>query len=161
MLIDFHIENDPGLRTDEDFIFNIRAFVKAQKTIIVDEPLYEYTHRDNSLAHSFFKKNINQYIDNRIKRVQVTQEAVKNETNIIKEWSTVHIIMYYNELLGKVALFPEYYFDKRITQILRFIRKNKHILNKHYSICGFSKNGKLLILHLPSYFYMRYRRMKT
>ena len=27
MLVDNGIENDPGLRTDEDFIFNIRAFI--------------------------------------------------------------------------------------------------------------------------------------
>lgn len=161
MLIDYHIENDSGLRTDEDFIFNIRAFVKAQKTVIVDEPLYEYTHRVNSLAHAYFKKNINQYIDNRIKRVQVTQEAVKNETNIIKKWSIVHIIMYYNELLGKVALFPEYYSDKRITQILKFIRHNKHILSKHYSLCGFSKLGKILVIYLPNLLYMNYRRLKA
>lgn len=161
MLTDYQINNDSGLRTDEDFIFNIKAFTHALKTVIVDEPLYVYTHRENSLAHAYFKKNISQYIDNRIKRVQVTQDAVKNESEIIKEWSTVHIIMYYNELLGKVALFPEYYSDKRIIQILKFIRKNRHILNKYYSICGFSKIGKMLISHLPSYLYMRYRRIKT
>lgn len=161
MLTDYQINNDPGLRTDEDFIFNIKAFTHALKTVIVDEPLYVYTHRENSLAHAYFKKNISHYIDNRIKRVQVTQDAVKNESEIIKEWSTVHIIMYYNELLGKVALFPEYYSDKRIKQILKFIRKNRHILNKYYSICGFSKIGKMLISHLPSYLYMRYRRIKT
>lgn len=161
MLTDYQINNDPGLRTDEDFIFNIKAFTHALKTVIVDEPLYVYTHRENSLAHAYFKKNISHYIDNRIKRVQVTQDAVKNESEIVKEWSTVHIIMYYNELLGKVALFPEYYSDKRIKQILKFIRKNRHILNKYYSICGFSKIGKMLISHLPSYLYMRYRRIKT
>lgn len=161
MLTDYQISNNPGLRTDEDFIFNIKAFTHAQKTVIVDEPLYVYTHRENSLAHAYFKKNISHYIDNRIKRVQVTQDAVKNESEIVKEWSTVHIIMYYNELLGKVALFPEYYSDKRIKQILKFIRKNRHILNKYYSICGFSKIGKMLISHLPSYLYMRYRRIKT
>jgi len=160
MLVDHHIENDPGLRTDEDFIFNIRAFIHAQKTVIVDEPLYVYTHRENSLAHAYFKKNISQYIDNRIKRVQVTQEAVKNETTAIKEWSTVHIIMYYNELLGKVALFPEYYSDKRIKEILKFIRRNKHILNRYYRQCGFSYIGALLISYLPSKNYMRYRKTK-
>lgn len=161
LLTDYQISNNPGLRTDEDFIFNIKAFTHAQKTVIVDEPLYVYTHRENSLAHAYFKKNISHYIDNRIKRVQVTQDAVKNESEIVKEWSTVHIIMYYNELLGKVALFPENYSDKRIKQILKFIRKNRHILNKYYSICGFSKIGKMLISHLPSYLYMRYRRIKT
>ena len=161
MLLDNHIENDPGLRTDEDFIFNIRAFVHAQTTVIVDEPLYVYTHRENSLAHAYFKKNISQYIDNRIKRVLVTQEAVKNESDNVKEWSTLHIIMYYNELIGKVALFPEYYSDKRIKEILRFIRRHKHLLNQHYRHCGFSNIGRLLIAYLPAWFYMRYRKTKA
>lgn len=160
MLKDYNIENDPGLRTDEDFIFNIRAFVKAQTTVIVDEPLYEYTYRENSLARDYFKKNINKYIDNRIQRVKVTQDAVKNESDSIKYWSLVHIIMYYNELLGKVALFPEYYSDKRIINILAFIRKNKAILKRHYQFCGFSKIGRLLVLNLPNFIYMRYRRTK-
>ena len=161
MLVDNGIENDPGLRTDEDFIFNIRAFIKAKTTVIVDEPLYEYTHRSNSLAHAYYKKNISQYIDNRIQRVQVTQDAVKNETEEIKEWSIVHIIMYYNELLGKVALFPELHSDKRINDILSFIRRYKHILNRHYQLCGFSKMGKLLITYLPIFLYMKYRQSKN
>ena len=161
MLVDHHIENDPGLRTDEDFIFNIRAFINANTTVIVDEPLYEYTHRENSLAHAYFKKNISQYIDNRIQRVQVTQDAIKNESNLVKRWSKVHIIMYYNELLGKVAIFPEYYSDKRITDILKYIRRNKAILRKQYRLCGFSNIGWLLISFLPSYLYMRYRKSKV
>lgn len=161
MLTDNHIENDPGLRTDEDFIFNIRAFVHAKATIIVDEPLYIYTHRENSLARDYFKSNISQYIDNRIQRVKVTQEAVKNESDAIKHWSIVHIIMYYNELLGKVALFPEYYSDKRIKVILKFIKKNKAILNQHYALCGFSKIGKILITYLPSWLYLTYRKSRV
>ena len=161
MLTDYHIENDPGLRTDEDFIFNIRAFIQAKTTVIVDEPLYEYTHRSSSLAHAYYKKNISQYIDNRIQRVQVTQDAVKNESDNIRHWSTVHIIMYYNELLGKVALFPEYYSDKRVKEILRFIKHNKAILNLHYVLCGFSKIGKILITNLPCWLYMRYRKSKV
>ena len=160
-LVEHHIENDPGLRTDEDFIFNIRAFIHAKTTVIVDEPLYEYTYRENSLAHAYFKENISQYIDNRIQRVQVTQDAVKNESESIKDWSIVHIIMYHNELLGKVALFPEYFSDKRIIEIFRFIKKHRAILKKHYGLCGFSKTGMLLISYLPSHLYMRYRKTKV
>ena len=161
MLKDYNIENDPGLRTDEDFIFNIRAFVKAQTTVIVDEPLYEYTYRENSLARDFFKKNISKYINNRIQRVKITQDAVINESDTIKCWSVVHIIMYYNELLGKVALFPQYYTDKRIKKILSEIKNNKKILKSHYIHCGFSNFGRILISYLPSYLYMRYRKTKT
>ena len=126
MLVDNGIENDPGLRTDEDFIFNIRAFIKARTTVIV-----------------------------------VTQDAVKNETEVVKEWSIVHIIMYYNELLGKVALFPELHSDKRIRNIINYIRNNKQILNRHYKQCGFSKKGVFLISFLPSSFYMQYRKTKN
>ena len=161
MLIDNHIENDAGLRTDEDIIFNIKSFSHAQTIVVIDEPLYEYTHREGSLARGFYKKDISQYIDNKIKRVRITQEAVKKDTDIVKEWSKVHMIMYYNELLGRVALFPEYYSDKRVIGILKYIKLNKRILDKHYKLCGFSKIGKYLIVYLPCLYYMKYRRSKV
>ena len=115
------------------------------------------------MAHGYwnFKKNINQYIDDRIKRVRITQEAVKDESNIVQKWSLVHIIIYFNELLGRVALYPEYHSDKRIKEILQFIRKNKDILYQYYSLCGFSKLGKALLYYLPSNLYMKYRKAKT
>ena len=160
-LKDNNIENEP-IRYDEDIIFNIKAFKAAQKTIIVDELLYEYTYRNNSVAHGYwnFKKNIDQYINDRIKRVQITLDAVKEETNVVKEWSLVHIITYYNELLGRVALYPEYHSDKRIIQILKFVKQNKRIINQHYNECGFSKTGVFLITNLPCVLYMKYRKIK-
>ena len=162
MLTEHHIENEP-IRYDEDVIFNILSFKASKTTVIIDELLYEYTYRENSVAHGYwnFKKNINQYIDDRMKRVQITQDAVNNESNVVKKWSLVHIIIYYNELLGRVALYPEYHSDKRIYEILRFIKKNKKILNQYYRICGFSKTGKFLISYLPCKLYMKYRKLKT
>lgn len=161
MLNDYRIENEP-IRYDEDIIFNIRAFKVAQKVIIIDEPLYEYTYRENSVAHGYwnYKKNINQYIDDRMKRVQITQDAVKKETDSVKEMSIVHILVYYNELLGRVALYPEYHSDKRIKEILKFIKNNKAILYKYHSLCGFSKAGRILVSHLPASLYMKYRKSK-
>ncbi len=161
MLYEYRIENISGLHTDEDILFNIQSFSHAQKTIIIDEPLYEYTHRLNSLARGYFKKNISQYIDNRIKRINITQDIVRQETEAVKEWSIVNNIMYYNELLGRVALFPEYYSDNRITDILEYIRDNKTVLNRHHKLCGFSKIGEMLLLYLPNKSYMRYRGRKA
>ena len=160
MLIDYQIQNNPGLHTEEDSIFNIKAFRKSRKAVIVDEPLYVYTHREGSLAHGYFKKNISQHIDNRIKRIQIIQKSVFNESDIVKEWSIAYIIMFYNELLGKVALFPDYYTDQRIVDIFYYIKENKKILRKHHGLCGFSKTGMLLILYLPINLYLRYRRSK-
>ena len=162
LLLDHHIENDPSLRFDEDIIYNIRAFRYAQTTVIIDEPLYEYTLRGNSLAHGeYYLKHTEQYINDCIKRVQITQESVKDETDIVKEWSNVHVLLYYNQLLGRVAALKEYHSDQRIKGILKYMRENRKILCKYYKRCGLSKTGMLLISYLPSRLYMIYRKSKT
>lgn len=162
LLIDYHIENDSTLRFDEDIIYNIRAFRYAKTTVIIDEPLYEYTLRGNSLAHGeYYIKHTDQYINDSIKRVQITQESVKEETEIVKEWSNVHILLYHNQLLGRVASLTKYHSDKRIKGILKYIRQNRKTLNKYYKRCGFSRTGMILISYLPSRLYMMYRKSKT
>lgn len=161
LLIDHHIENDPTLRFDEDIIYNIRAFRYAKTTVIIDEPLYEYTIRGNSLAHGeYFIKHPEQYINDSIKRVQITLESVKDETDLVKEWSIVHILFYHNQLLGRIASLTKYHSDKRIKGILKYIRQNRKTFNKCYQRCGLSRTGMLLISYLPSRLYMMYRKSK-
>lgn len=161
MLVDFHVENDP-VRYDEDIIFNIKAFRVAQTTVIVDEPLFLYTNRTDSVVHSHwrYKKYMDRYINDNIKRLQLTAESVQDESEQVKGWAMVHMLMYYNQLIGRVAAFPEYHSDKRIVGAIHFIRKNKTILNRYYGRCGFSKFGKMLIIYLPTWLYMKYRRNK-
>ena len=162
LLLEHHIENDSTLRFDEDIIYNIRAFRYAQTTVIIDEPLYEYTLRGNSLAHGeYYLKHTDQYIDDSLRRVQITQESVVDESNIVKEWSNVHILLYHNQLIGRVASLPEFHFDKRIKGILKFMRRNRRTLNKNYKRCGLSRIGLILIFCLPSKLYMIYRKSKT
>jgi glycosyltransferase involved in cell wall biosynthesis len=155
------ITNENGLRTEEDFIFNIKAFCKCTTSVIVDKPLYIYTHREKSLAHDYFLQHISQFIDNRILRVNTTDHLIKNESQPIINWGYAHNIMYYNELIGKVALFPELYKDGRIKEVFSYIRTHRDILSIHLSLCGFSKYGAWLIQHLPIYIYMKYRNRKA
>lgn len=162
LLVDHHIENDPTLRFDEDIIYNIRAFRYAQTTVIIDEPLYEYTLRGNSLAHGeYYLKHTDQYIDDSLKRVLITQESVVGESNIVKEWSNVHILLYHNQLIGRVAALPEFHSDKRIKGILKYMRQNRRTLKKYYKCCGLSSMGMLLISYLPSKLYLMYRKSKS
>lgn len=162
LLLEHHIKNDHTLRFDEDIIYNIRAFRYAQTTVIIDEPLYEYTLRGNSLAHGeYYLKHTDQYIDDSLKRVQITQESVLDESDIVKEWSNVHILLYHNQLLGRVASLSKYHSDKRIKEILNYMRQNRRILNKYYKRCGLSRIGMLLISYLPSKLYMIYRKSKV
>lgn len=161
LITDNGIKNDDGLRTDEDFIFNIKAFCKSNTTVIVDKPLYIYTHRENSLAHSYFRKNINKYIDNRILRAETTDTIVANESQKIQDWAYIYNVRYYNELVGRVAILPELHKDSRLKNIFSYMKKNKHLVNDNSKFCGFSKIGVLLFMALPSSLYLKYRQAKA
>ena len=113
------------------------------------------------MKYQYIDKHTNQYIDDSLKRVQITQESVIDESDIVKEWSNVHILLYHNQLLGRVAGLPEYHSDKRIKGILKYMRQYRSTLNKYYKRCGLSRTGMLLISYLPSRLYMMYRKSKT
>lgn len=160
LIIDNDIKNDEGLRTDEDFIFNIKAFCKSNTTVIVDKPLYIYTHRENSLAHSYFRKNINQFIDNRLLRAKTTDSIVLNESTIIRKWAYIYNVRYYNELFGKIIETGGIPIDERLEFVFAYMKKHKISLLKNARFCGFSTIGALLFIILPIKPYRYYRSFK-
>lgn len=161
MLDEYGIRNDDGLRTEEDFMFNIRAFRHSHTCVVIDKPLYIYTHRERSLAHDYFRQNISQFIDNRIRRTTLTDKMLVSENAKVRDWGYINNIMYFNELIGKVALFPEQYGDKRISEVIKYIRKRSRLLVAYHELCGFSKAGCLLIQTLPQTLYLRYRHRRA
>ena len=149
------------LKTDEDFIMNIKAFAKCNHCVVVDKCFYIINYRENSLSHSYFKENINNYINNRFVRSNIIEKTVSEECPELIEWAYLQNIMYFNELLGRISLFPSLYYDKRTKTVIRYIRKHWVILLQHHSKCGFSKIGCYLIKYLPSCLYMYYRSWKN
>lgn len=154
------IRNTEGLKTEEDFIYNIQAFACSQTVCIVDKPLYIYTHRSKSLSKDYYRNHINQYIDNRILRLELVDSIINNRFPHLKEYSTYHCIFYYNELIGRVCLFPKIYHDKRVRNVFLFIRNHSDVLKTFHDQLGFSKIGLFLIQHLPDTLYLYYRYWK-
>ena len=56
------LTHNDGFKTDEDFIMNIKAFAKCNSCVVVDKCFYIINYRENSLSHSYFKKNIDNYM---------------------------------------------------------------------------------------------------
>lgn len=156
-----NITHKDGLKTDEDFIMNIKAFARCSHCVVVDKCFYIINYRENSLSHSYFKENINNYINNRFIRSQIIEKTVNEECPELIEWAYLQNIMYFNELLGRITLFPSLFYDKRTKEVVGYIRKHWNILIKYYSKCGFSKLGCYLLKFMPSYLYMYYRRLNN
>lgn len=159
MLEHNNIRNVEGLKTDEDFIFNINCFVHAQKTCVVDSPLYIYTIRETSLSKDYFNKDINAYIDNRLLHFDMVDELLDKYSPRNKKHAVFSRLYYSNELLGRIALFPAYFSDQRTKCVMKYMRRNIiNVIRGRHRI-GFSNVGCLL-LFLPISWYMEYRRKK-
>lgn len=161
MLESNHIRNTEGLKTEEDFIYNIQAFAYSQTVCVVDKPLYIYTHRNKSLSKDYYRNHISQYIDNRILRLELVDSIIDNRFPHLKEYSTYHCIFYYNELIGRICLFPQLYQDQRVHKVISYIKKHSNILITYHQKLGFSKTGTNMILYLPCTLYLYYRYWKN
>ena len=155
-----HVRNTEGLKTEEDFIYNIQAFACSKTVCIVDKPLYIYNHRSTSLSKDYYRDNINQYIDNRILRLELVESIIHKKFPYLEEYSTYHCIFYYNELLGRICQFPNLYRDKRIKKVLSYIRCHITTLTAYHNSLGFSVIGVFLIYLLPNLLYMYYRKTR-
>lgn len=156
-----HVRNIEGLKTEEDFIYNIQAFACSQTVCVVDKPLYIYTHRTKSLSKDYFRNHISQYLDNRILRLELVDKIILEKFPHMQEYSTYHCIFYYNELIGRVCLFPKMYHDPRVHKVLSYIRNHSDILMTYHWKLGFSKTGAYLIKYLPDTLYLYYRHRKS
>ncbi len=156
-----NIAHNDGLKTDEDFIMNIKAFSKCNYCAVVDKCFYIINFRENSLSHSYFKEDIDNYINNRFLRSNIIEKTIHKECPEVIEWAYLQNIMYFNELLGRISKFPSLYHDNRTKKAVGYIRKHWKILLKYHLKCGFSKIGCYLLMFMPSYLYMYYRGLKN
>lgn len=154
------VRNTEGLKTEEDFIYNIQAFASSKTVCVVDQPLYIYTHRSKSLSKDYYRDHINQYIDNRILRLELVDSIIHERFPHLQEYSTYHCIFYYNELIGRICLFPHLYRDPRVSKVISYIRKHSDVLLSHHSQLGFSSWGTYAILYIPKTLYLYYRKWK-
>jgi len=157
----YNVRNTEGLKTEEDFIYNIQAFACSKTVCIVDKPLYIYTHRSKSLSKDYFREHISQYIDNRILRLELVDDIILKKFPHLQEYSNYHSIFYYNELIGRVCLFPKMYHDPRVHKVISYIKNHSDILMTYHRKLGFSKTGVRLILYLPITLYLHYRHWKS
>ena len=156
LLVAHGIQNEGGLMTDEDFLFNMEVLARAERVCVCDEPLYIYSMRSQSLSKDYYRAHLDAYIDNRLLHFKVMNDLVARYSPENKDDALYNCMYYSNELLGRIACVPEAFSSVKTRGVMRQMRCHlPYILRRHRSF-GFSLPGALLLL-LPTALYMRYR----
>lgn len=101
-----------GLSVVEDIVFNSAVFTKLQKLIIVDKPLYHYTHRERKTLVNMFHKDVFMLHKVGIASRKKLFEALGIKQNMINEFISLghlsgiryccaNLFYYKNELKSK------------------------------------------------------------
>ena len=114
----------------------------------------------SSLSKAYFSKRIDSYIDNRLLNFDITRRLVLTYTPENSPHAVFNRLYYSNELLGRIALFPEKYSDLRTKSVVGYMRRHILPILRHHRKIGFSLAGSLMLL-LPAKWYLRYRHSKT
>lgn len=162
VLDDNHIRFVDGLKTEEDFLFNIQSFVESNIVVLNDKPFYVYTHRKGSLSREYHKEQLMQFCQNMAFRLDYTEKLVLKRLPMLTESCVRHCVAYYNLMLGRIALSSSYHDYEHYFNIgHRYIRNHFRLLFNHHTSCGFSMLGAILLCLLPSKLYYIYRNNKT
>lgn len=149
-----------GLKTEEDFIYNLHVFLNSKTITIVDYPLYIYTHRESSLSRDYFKSNLIQFHKNMILRLDQTDLEIKRNFPKLTEICSAHCIQYYNLLIGRASMFDYELSKPYFLHAHQYIRNNYKVLIKYHNRCGFSFLGVVLFFILSPKQYHKYRNCK-
>lgn len=115
--------------------------------------------RETSLSKDYFNKDIDAYIDNRLLRFDIVAKELRSFAPANLRHAVFNRLFYSNELLGRIALFPSHYRDKRTKCVIHYMRCHILYALSVHRVIGFSLFGCLMLL-LPTSLYMRYRYSK-
>lgn len=157
MIEQYHIRHLSGMHTDEDFVFNIQCFIHSSTVCLIDEPLYIYTNRSESLSKDYFHRHIQAYIDNRWKRFELTEQLVSTYHPELLPSALFNQLYYCNELLGRIAHFPAIFGQEEVRRVTSCMKSHFPTLWRYRQRIGLSALGCLILLLLPSAPYLAYR----
>jgi len=147
-------------KNDEDILFNYQAYTFAQKTVIEDNPLYIYNHRNHSASRTYPKKYLEKYLSGTLYRVNkiesLTEEKYPELAYLAKRQKIIYCIQMLSVIVKSSKKDCNYYYF----EIMAFLKRNKKQVFGNKKHLGMKYIGLFILLFLPSKFYFYYRKFK-
>lgn len=147
-------------RSEEDFMFNFKAFEKVSKVILQDSPIYIYTERDNSTCRTFPIKQLRKHLDDIIYRTSTIENMVSRRYPQYINLAKDQTLLYYFKAMCTIVNSsdtnaPEI---RKLTEIIfAYFKKNKYQVIKYHRNYGMTLLGAWTLILMPLSLYLRYK----
>lgn len=147
-------------KSDEDFLYNHKAFFYAQSSVYADIPLYLYKEYATSTCRTFFKKDVKKYLSDTIYRVnKIEDDVAKNYPEYlllakIQKIKACFRMLYVISLNDKDVVAPYY------QEIKRYLEDNSTIVIKERKHWGMTWIGTILAAYMPTSLYFTFKKWR-
>ena len=147
-------------KSDEDFLYNHKAFFNAQRSVYADVPLYLYKEYATSTCRTLYKKDVKKYLGDTLYRVsKIENDVAKKYPDYlslakIQKLKACFRMLYVLSLYEKETILPYY------KEIKKYIEKNPCIVIKERTHWGMTLAGTVLAVITPSSLYLKIKQWK-
>lgn len=145
-------------RSEEDIVFNLKAFAQAQSVYWEPEPIYVYYERATSTYRTFAPGNIEKHLSDIVYRTRLAEQMMGERYPSLMTIAVDQTLLYYFRALCIVAESGE---AERFTTnadalaIWRYMKSHRLRLLTHGRRYGISTAGAIAIACLPMPAYLR------
>lgn len=154
-----HIRFEEG-RCDEDFLFNSKAFLYANFTVMQDSPICLYIIRNSSTSRIFQNHHFHKYLDGTIYRVNKIEQMVAKHYSSLTYLAKRQKILYLFMMLSVIVKYDRKEYAIYYDEIITYLKINKKQMLAEHQYCGVSFLGALLIIIMPSSVYFYFKRWR-
>ena len=147
-------------KSDEDILFNFKAYALSRISIFQDTPLYIYKHRTLSTSRFFKERFVIDYLKNTWYRVTKIEKYTEINYPQLIYLAKRQKIIYCLQMLSAIFRSSEIDCSICYLEIMAFLKANKYQIIKEKKYWGMRYIGIILLLFSPNNLYFTYRRWK-
>lgn len=147
-------------KSDEDFLYNHKAFFNAQRSVYADTPLYLYMEYATSTCRTLYKKDIKKYLSDTLYRVnKVENEVAQNYPEFIS-LAKIQKIKAFFRLLYAISLNKKDDVAPYYLEIKKYLENNADFVIKERKHWGMTWFGTMLAAYMPPALYLAIKKYR-
>jgi len=147
-------------KNDEDILFNYQAYTFATTSVVEDNPLYIYNHRESSASRTYPKQYLEKYLSGTLYRVNKIENLTEQNYPELTYLAKRQKIIYCIQMLSSIIQFSKHNCEHYFLAIMCYLKENRKQIFKDKKYFGMRYIGLSILVLAPPNVYYYYRRIK-